>query len=245
MKIPTGGSSIHRDGESGHSENELSAGFSTSGQTNPVFPPLYAILSAEFLQTSELVFAEMLAKSGVELIQYRNKKISSRMLFERTESLLLHLRTFRVRLIVNDRADIAALARAGGVHVGQDDLPVNQARAICGPGCWVGVSTHTLEQVREASATSADYVAVGPIFATQTKQSPNPVVGIEFIRRARALTSKPLVAIGGITLLHAEEVFRSGADSIAVARDLIEAPDPRARAKEFLDLAAQVLSSRN
>jgi thiamine-phosphate pyrophosphorylase len=211
-----------------------------------LFPPLYAILSSDLLQSSEeLAFAEMLAKSGVELIQYRNKNISSRLLFERTASLLRHLRSFPMRLIVNDRADIAALAGAGGVHVGQEDLPVGQARAICGPGRWVGVSTHTVEQVREAAATSADYIAIGPVFATQTKQNPDPVVGIEFIRRARALTSKPLVAIGGITLLHAEEVFRSGADSIAVARDLIEAPDPRARAKEFLDLAAQVLSSRN
>jgi thiamine-phosphate pyrophosphorylase len=202
-------------------------------------------MAADLLQTSELAFAEMLAKSGVELIQYRNKKISSRNLHQVSLNLVACLRLYRARLIVNDRPDIAALAGAAGVHVGQDDLAVEQARGICGPACWVGVSTHTLEQVREAASTSAGYIAVGPIFATATKENPDPVVGAEFIRLARRLTSKPLVAIGGITLARAEEVYKAGADSLAVSRDLIAAPDPAERAREFLSLAAKVRVSRN
>jgi thiamine-phosphate pyrophosphorylase len=199
-------------------------------------------MDAILLRTSELAFAEMLAESGVELIQYRNKQTSSRSLFEVSQGLVCLLAPRGVRTIVNDRADIARLVEAGGVHVGQEDLPVAEARAICGPMRWVGVSTHTLGQVEKAQETSADYVAVGPIFATDTKQKTDPVVGVDFIRRARCLTSKPLVAIGGITLERAETVFRAGADSVAVARDLLCAADPRVRAREFLELGAQVAS---
>ncbi len=197
-------------------------------------------MDAGLLRTSEPAFAEMLAQSGVELIQYRNKKASSRILFLTSRTLVNLLDPRGVRLIVNDRPDIAALAGAAGVHVGQEDLGVEQARAICGPDRWVGVSTHTLEQVREAAQTSADYIAVGPIFPTETKEKPDAVVGVEFIRRARPLTRKPLVAIGGITLERAEDVFRAGAYSVAVARDLLCAADPGARAGQFLELAARL-----
>ena len=206
------------------------------------FPSLYAIMDAVLLQTSELTFAEMMAESGVELIQYRNKQASSRSLFQTAQQLSRFCNSRGVRFVVNDRADVAVLAEAGGVHVGQEDLGVEEARAICGATRWVGVSTHSLDQVEQAARTSADYIAVGPIFATQTKQNPDPVVGVDFIRRARRMTEKPLVAIGGITLERAVEVFRAGADSVAVARDLLCAADPAARAREFLDLAAQVSS---
>ncbi len=210
-----------------------------------MFPSLYAIMAADLLQTSELAFAEMLAKSGVELIQYRNKKLSSRNLHQVSLNLVSCLHSYCVRLIVNDRPDIAAIAGAGGVHVGQEDLGVEQARRICGPDSWVGISTHSLEQVRDANSTSADYIAIGPIFATTTKENPDPVVGADFIRRARQLTTKPLVAIGGITLARAEQVYKAGADSLAVSRDLITAPDPAARAGQYLALAAKVRVSRN
>ncbi len=206
------------------------------------FPRLYAIMDAILLRTSELAFAEMLAESGVELIQYRNKQASSRSLLEVSQKLVHSLHPRGVRTIVNDRADIARLAEADGVHVGQEDLGVTEARAICGPERWVGVSTHTLEQVESADQTPADYIAVGPIFPTETKQNPDAVVGVNFIRRARLLTQKPLVAIGGITLERAEAILRAGADSLAVARDLLGAADPRARARQFLELAAQVAS---
>ena len=144
-----------------------------------------------------------------------------------------------VRVIVNDRPDIAAMVGAGGVHVGQEDLPVEAARRICGSSCWVGISTHNLEQFHDANRTSADYIAVGPIFPTAAKENPDPVVGIEFVRAVRRLTSKPIVAIGGITVESAAEVFRAGADSVAVIRDLLSAPDPAARAREYLEIAAR------
>ena len=205
---------------------------------NLVFPPLYAIIDPTLLTISELALAESLAGSGVELIQYRDKTASSRRYFEISRQLSNVLGPRGARLIVNDRPDVALLAGAGGVHVGQEDLGVADARAVCGPDRWVGVSTHTLEQLAAANRTSADYVAFGPIFQTATKKNPDPVVGTELLRKARAITKKPLVAIGGITLERAAEVYRAGADSLAVIRDLICAPDPAVRAREYLDVAA-------
>jgi thiamine-phosphate pyrophosphorylase len=121
---------------------------------------------------------------------------------------------------------------------------VEQARRICKHPLWVGVSTHNLEQLREATRTSADYIAVGPIFPTATKENPDPVVGIDFLRAARQLTQKPLVAIGGITVDSAADVFRAGADSVAVIRDLVSAGDPAGRAREYLAVAERVRSER-
>jgi thiamine-phosphate pyrophosphorylase len=209
---------------------------------NLVFPRLYAIIDPTLLTSSELDLAEALAGSGVELIQYRNKTASSRQFFEISRQLSSALGPRGVRLIVNDRPDIALLAGAGGVHVGQDDLSVEDARAIIGPDRWVGVSTHTLDQLAAADRTSADYIAFGPIFPTVTKKNPDPVVGTELLRQARQMTKKPLVAIGGITLERAAEVYRAGADSLAVIRDLICVPNPGVRAREYLDVAASTTS---
>src|SRR6202795_1370107 len=211
---------------------------------NLVIPPLYAILDPSLLTTSELILAETLAEYGVELIQYRNKNASSRELFEVSLRLSTAMAQRGVRFIVNDRPDIALLAGAGGVHVGQEDLGVEEARAICGARSWVGVSTHTLEQVAVADRTSADYVAFGPIFPTTTKQNPDAVVGTELLRRARQLTRKPLVAIGGITLERAAEVYAAGADSLAVVRDLICAANPGERAREYLKVAASAKAGK-
>jgi thiamine-phosphate pyrophosphorylase len=209
---------------------------------NLVFPRLYAIIDPSLLTISELDLAEALAGSGVELIQYRNKTASSRQFFEISRQLAKALGPRGVRLIVNDRPDIALLAGAGGVHVGQDDLSPEDARAICGPDRWVGVSTHTLEQLAAAERTSADYIAIGPIFPTATKKNPDPVVGTDLLRKARKMTKKPLVAIGGITLERAAEVYRAGADSLAVIRDLTCVPNPAVRAREYLDVAASAAS---
>lgn len=209
-----------------------------------VFPPLYAIIDAALLKTSELSFAEMMAESGVELLQYRNKRATSRELFEASQSIsaklsrLSQLGRYEPRFIVNDRADIALLVNAQGVHVGQEDLSVEDARNIVGQDRWVGVSTHSLEQLDAADKTSADYIAFGPIFPTQSKENPDPVVGLELLREARKHTRKPLVAIGGITLERAAETFRAGADSLAVVRDLMASENPVARAGLFLREAA-------
>jgi thiamine-phosphate pyrophosphorylase len=208
-----------------------------------LFPALYAILDAspEFAGPSKfsiLEIAERLADAGVELFQYRDKQGSARKIQEISAALVERLAVAAggARLIVNDRADVAAIVGAGGVHVGQEDLPVEAARKICGGAVWVGVSTHNLEQLRAADATSADYIAVGPIFATGTKLNPDPVVGLEFLRSARGITRKPLVAIGGITVESASDVYRAGADSVAVIRDLMAAKDPAGKAREYLRL---------
>jgi len=210
-----------------------------------VFPPLYAIIDAALLKTSELSFAEMMAESGVELLQYRNKHATSRELFDASQSIsaklsrLARAGAYEPRFIVNDRADIALLVKAKGVHVGQQDLSVEDARPLVGRSGWVGVSTHSLAQLDAADETSADYIAFGPIFATTSKENPDPVVGLELLREARQRTRKPLVAIGGITLERAADTFRAGADSLAVLRDLIVSEDPAARARLFLREAAR------
>jgi thiamine-phosphate pyrophosphorylase len=136
-----------------------------------------------------------------------------------------------VRLIMNDRADLALAAEFDGVHVGQEDLSAESVRGIIGADRWLGVSTHNPEQMVEADRSPADYVAIGPIFSTSSKEKPDPVVGIEGVRRARGLTRKPLVAIGGITRANAAAVIAAGADSVAVISDLLR--EPRKSAEEF------------
>ncbi|HEV2314911.1 MAG TPA: thiamine phosphate synthase [Candidatus Acidoferrales bacterium] len=202
-----------------------------------MFSPLYAVLDEDSLNMPAQKCAQELISAGVELIQYRAKHSSSREYFVMCSNLAETLAARNARLIVNDRPDIAAMVGAGGVHVGQEDLPPDDARRICGSGRWVGISTHSLEQVRAADRTSADYIAIGPIFSTSTKEKPDAVVGTSFIREARKLTQKPIVAIGGITRERAAEVYGAGADSIAVIRELLETRDPAERAKEFLAIA--------
>src|SRR5438309_5035373 len=181
----------------------------------------------------------------VELLQYRNKHATSRELFEVSQSISAKLSrlarpgAYEPRFIVNDRADIALLVTAKGVHVGQQDLSVEEARTVVGRNGWVGVSTHSLAQLDAADKTSADYIAFGPIFPTTSKENPDPVVGLELLREARQHTRKPLVAIGGITLERAADTFPAGADSLAVLRDLIVSEDPDARARLFLRAVAR------
>jgi thiamine-phosphate pyrophosphorylase len=133
---------------------------------------------------------------------------------------------------MNDRADLCIAAGFDGLHVGQDDLLPESARRIIGADRWLGVSTHNPEQLAEADTTSANYLAIGPIFATSSKANPDPVVGLDGLRRARELTRKPLVAIGGVTRANARLVIDAGADSVAVISDLLR--DPGKSAEEFL-----------
>jgi thiamine-phosphate pyrophosphorylase len=180
--------------------------------------------------------AQELAEAGVRLMQYRNKTASARELLDTSRSLASLLSPLGVSFLVNDRPDVAMLAGADGVHVGQEDLAGKQARSLVGPKKWVGISTHNLEQFQEAAATSADYIAVGPIFTTSSKANPDPVVGTELIRRVRGLTDKPIVAIGGISLETAALVIEAGADSVAVIGDILRAPDRTLRARQYLEI---------
>jgi len=195
-------------------------------------PRLYAILDTGFLPNSGAlcIAAQELMNGGCTLLQYRNKLGNARVMLEHARELKKRIGDSS-RLIMNDRADLCLAAEFDGVHVGQDDLSPESVRAIIGRDRWLGVSTHNPEQLSEADLTSADYVAIGPVFATSSKQNPDPIVGLEGVRRARALTRKPLVAIGGITRANAASVLEAGADSVAVISDLLR--DPRKSAEEF------------
>jgi len=196
-------------------------------------PRLYAILDAVCFPDAAGMFAaaEELADAGCTLLQYRNKSGNARRILDDARELRARLGAI-VKLIMNDRADLCLAAAFDGLHVGQDDLLPESARRILGPARWLGVSTHNPEQLAEADNTSADYLAIGPVFATSSKANPDPVVGLEGVRRARELTRKPLVAIGGITRANARSVIEAGADAVAVISDLLR--DPRKSAEEFL-----------
>jgi thiamine-phosphate pyrophosphorylase len=197
-----------------------------------VLPRLYPILDAGCFPNALglITAAEELASAGVTLIQYRNKSGDARVMLEQARELKRHVGG-AVKLIMNDRADLCLVAEFDGVHVGQDDLLPESVRGIIGSDRWLGVSTHNVEQLRQADRTSADYLAIGPVFSTSSKERPDPVVGLEGVRRARELTRKPLVAIGGITRANAASVIEAGADSVAVISDLLR--EPRKSAEEF------------
>ena len=199
-----------------------------------VLPTLYVILDAGMLTEPAGKTAQKLMDAGVKLLQYRAKNAVAREVWAESRAIAEAARRARCAFIVNDRPDVAYLAGADGVHVGQDDLEVEQARQVIGPKRWVGVSTHNLEQFQQAAASSADYIAVGPIFQTGSKANPDPVVGTELLRRVRPLTEKPIVAIGGISLDRAAEVMAAGADSVAVISDILKAKDPSVMAREFI-----------
>jgi thiamine-phosphate pyrophosphorylase len=197
-----------------------------------LLPPLYAILDASnFTDTDALCrAASELVAGGVTLLQYRNKTGSARHMLEQARELKRHAGK-SVKLIMNDRADLCLAAEFDGVHVGQDDLSPEGARRVIGAELWLGVSTHNLGQLAEADKTTANYLAIGPVFATGSKVNPDPVIGLEGVRQARALTRKPLVAIGGITRGNCREVITAGADAVAVISDLLL--EPRKSAEEF------------
>lgn len=198
-------------------------------------PRLYAIIDpAQTRGRPAKTICEALLEAGVRLIQYRDKQASSLALFEACAELAPMVRLRRGTFIVNDRADVALAVGADGVHVGQEDLPVELARRVLGPERWVGTSTHNLDQLRAADASSATYVAFGPIFETHSKAKPDPVVGLEGLRQARKATKKPLVAIGGMTVANARAAIEAGAEAVAVISDLVGAPDIAARAREYL-----------
>jgi thiamine-phosphate pyrophosphorylase len=202
-------------------------------------PRLYPIIDAGILQSRGLdllAFATELSRAGITLAQWRHKAGSPQQILAGA-AIIQQAFTTKTRLIMNDRADLAVLANFSGVHVGQGDLSPEDARRIVGPDRWVGVSTHTDEQVEIASQTTADYIAIGPIFATGTKLDASPVVGLEGLRRARTLTSKPIVAIGGITRKNARSVIDAGADSLAVISGLLASGESSQKvAEDFLAL---------
>jgi thiamine-phosphate pyrophosphorylase len=198
-------------------------------------PRLYAIVDAAAFRTSQdlTLFATELIFGGCTVLQYRNKNASAGEMFSQALGLKIisAVGLGRVKLVMNDRADLCLAAEYDGVHVGQEDLSTTSVRGIIGPDRWLGFSTHNPQQVKEGDRTSADYLAIGPVFSTSSKERADPAVGLEGVRRARELTRKPLVAIGGITRANAASVIEAGADSVAVISDLLR--EPRKSAEEF------------
>ena len=196
----------------------------------PPRPFLYPILDVDALGTRPLGDAvHALAEGGAMLVQLRAKTLPDHALLAAAREAVEAARAHGLTLLVNDRPDVARLAGADGVHVGQDDLPPSACRAVVGEDALVGLSTHGLPQLEAGAREPVDYLAVGPVFATRSKANPDPVVGPELVRRARAAWRGPLVAIGGITPDNAAEVIEAGADGLAVIsavvgqRDLAEA----------------------
>jgi thiamine-phosphate pyrophosphorylase len=201
------------------------------------FPPkckLYPILDAGLLQRRGLsieTFAHQLREAGIRFLQYRDKEASDGDVLKRAKLLRQIFPPEDSCLILNDRVALVQAAGCDGVHVGQNDLSPSAVRALVGPNILIGLSTHSEDQLRAAAAGPADYLAIGPIYQTTSKDVPDPVVGLEGVRAARALTTRPLVAIGGITRKNAASVIEAGADLVAVISDLL--PDPTHRIKEF------------
>lgn len=204
------------------------------------FPPLYPIIDIDLCELrglAPLAVAQAYLAGGARLLQVRRKSNA-----RGTGALVALLREVRVaagrvdaQVVVNDRADLALLAHASGVHVGQHDLPASAVRALVGAAMLVGVSTHTTEQIDEALAGPADYVAVGPVFSTVTKDTGYAPRGLEMVRFA-AGRGKPVVAIGGVTVENAAAVIAAGATSVAIISDLLSDADPGARVRHCLEL---------
>lgn len=177
---------------------------------------------------------QALARGGCRVVQLRAKKLTSREFHDWALEAVQAAKELGISVLVNDRADIAALVGAAGLHIGQDDLSPPSARRLMGPSALIGFSTHSFNQAEAAGALPVDYIAVGPVFATKTKESAYPPLGPEGVARVRKVVHKPLVAIGGITLDNAPSVIQAGADSVAVISGLLETNDLETRAREFL-----------
>jgi thiamine-phosphate pyrophosphorylase len=206
-------------------------------------PRIYPILDTDALTRQGLSLetaAAALLEGGAGILQIRNKQHWSRAIYCAACTVAHMCREAGAALIVNDRADFALLLDAG-LHVGQDDLSPRDARTLLGPQAVIGYSSHNAAQLAAAGGEPVDYVAFGPVFHTVSKQNPDPVVGVEELRRLRPLIEKPLVAIGGITLANALEVWRAGADSLALIAGLLPEPPTarslRQRMEEWQQLA--------
>jgi thiamine-phosphate pyrophosphorylase len=186
------------------------------------FPRIYAITDTRISGISHKKQIEQMIEGGIELIQLRDKYASPREFYESAKVSISIARQHKVKIIINDRIDIALVAGADGVHLGQNDLPPKFARKILGPKAIIGFSSHSLEQARAAMGLPVDYIAIGPIFSTATKENPDAVVGLGVIRALKhEIAYKALVAIGGINLWNVADIIAAGADSAAVIGALL------------------------
>jgi thiamine-phosphate pyrophosphorylase len=197
---------------------------------------LYIILDPSVCPSRPLIeVLKTAAEAGVVLFQYRNKTASMKDAYVEALALRQAAAKAGVLFIVNDRCDLALAIDADGVHLGQGDLPLDLARKVMGPEKLIGISTHSLTQVRDATVGKPDYLGFGPIFTPGSKQDHDPVVGLEGLRAIRSLTPLPVFAIGGIHLDRVDDVVRAGADGVAVISAILKAPDISHAVRSFLD----------
>jgi thiamine-phosphate pyrophosphorylase len=199
---------------------------------------LYPIIDAGICRRASIRPVEMagaIARAGLPIAQYRHKGPYTREALAEAEEVGRILREAGVRYIINDRADVALLVGAVGVHLGQEDLPPARVRDMVGSSVWIGYSTHNAAQLRAGDLEPVDYLAIGPVFPTGSKEKPDPVLGVEALAELRRLTRKPLVAIGGITRANARPVLAAGVEAVAVISDLV-ADDLEGRLQEWLRL---------
>ncbi|CAN5522193.1 thiamine phosphate synthase [soil metagenome] len=189
-------------------------------------PKIYPITDTRITKLSHTEQVKRLIDGGAKFVQLREKYASPKEFYEQAKEALEITRKNDVKIIINDRVDIALALKADGVHLGQDDLPPERARKILGEKAIIGFSIHNLKQAVEAVKLPIDYLAIGPVFATKTKVKPDKIVGIEGVKIVReAVGNFPLVAIGGITLQNFREVLDAGANSAAIISDLLSEPD--------------------
>lgn len=189
-------------------------------------PQIYPITDTRLTKISHAEQVEKLIKGGAEFIQLREKYASPKEFYDDAENALNIARNNSVKIIINDRVDVALALKADGVHLGQDDLPPEKAREMLGDNAIIGFSTHNIKQAIEAAKLPIDYLAIGPVFATTTKENPDEIVGIEGVKKVReAIGNFPLVAIGGITAENFLKVLEIGADSVAVIKSILFPPD--------------------
>jgi len=218
-------------------ETQVEPGFSRDAEMSFHLPRLYPITDTLISRLSHAEQVERFAAGGATLVQLREKRASPREFYEAASQAMNLARMLGVRIVINDRVDIAIAVKADGVHLGQNDLPPDRARLLLGEDRIVGYSTHTLEQALAATSAPVDYIAIGPVFQTRTKDRPDEVVGLETVSAVKRQVTKPLVAIGGITLESAPLVLAAGADSVAVISDLFSSGDIEERTRRFLDLS--------
>lgn len=202
------------------------------------FPPVYPITDKELARSgNHLGILKDLVRGGARLVQIRDKRTPLRDLCEDLRGCVQFAAEHGVRLIVNDRCDLALSCGADGVHLGSGDLPVEAARAVLGRNRIIGYSTHSLPQVRSAASLPVQYIAFGPVFATKTKERAGRALGLAKLRIACDMSTVPVVGIGGVNLKNIREVLRSGASSAAVISSLMSAPDIAQRMEQFLEAA--------
>lgn len=197
-------------------------------------PKLYPITDTLITGLSHAEQVEQLAAGGATLIQLREKRASPREFYNAALQAVSIGHRLGVQIVINDRVDVAIAVGADGVHLGQDDLLPERARLLLGERRIIGFSTHALEQALGADSEPVDYIAIGPVFQTYTKEKPDPTVGLDAVREIKRRTSKPLVAIGGITIDTARAVLEAGADSVAVISDLLSFGEISERTRRFL-----------